>query len=139
MTLKSNLLIWGSAVLFWGALSTRVSSHATPRQVVAAATTMQPAATYAGSQSCRRCHTATYERWSKTRMANVVTDPKAHPEVVLPDFSKPDPVLTCRRPWSIPRTCSVWYAICDSRFELVHGSILDHSRRSRRSTLSSAS
>lgn len=53
-----------------------------------------PQATFVGSQSCRRCHTATYERWSKTRMANVVTDPKAHPEVVLPDFSKPDPLLT---------------------------------------------
>ena len=49
---------------------------------------------YVGSQACRRCHTATYERWSKTRMANVVTDPKAHPEVVLPDFSRPDPLLT---------------------------------------------
>lgn len=27
-------------------------------------------------------------------MANVVRDPKAHPEAVLPDFSKPDPLLT---------------------------------------------
>jgi predicted CXXCH cytochrome family protein len=51
-------------------------------------------ATYVGSQTCRRCHAATYERWSKTRMANVVTDPKQHPEVVLSDFSKPDPLVT---------------------------------------------
>ena len=94
MTLKSNLLIVVSAVVLAGALSTRVSSHATSSQAVAAAPTVQTSATYAGSQSCRRCHTATYERWSKTRMANVVTDPKAHPEVVLPDFSKPDPLLT---------------------------------------------
>ncbi len=49
------------------------------------------AATYVGSQTCRRCHQATYDRWSKTRMANVVVDPKAHPEAVLGDFSKPDP------------------------------------------------
>jgi predicted CXXCH cytochrome family protein len=35
-----------------------------------------------------------YERWSKTRMANVVTDPKVKPQVVIPDFSKPDPLLT---------------------------------------------
>ena len=49
---------------------------------------------YVGSQSCRRCHAPTYERWSKTRMANVVRDPKEHPEAVLPDFSKPDPLLT---------------------------------------------
>jgi hypothetical protein len=32
-----------------------------------------------------------------TRTANVVTDPKEHPEVVLPDFSKPDPLLTFSR------------------------------------------
>lgn len=51
-------------------------------------------ATYVGSATCRRCHAPIYERWSKTRMANVVTDPRQHPEVVLPDFSKPDPLLT---------------------------------------------
>ena len=27
-------------------------------------------------------------------MANVVTDPKEHPEAVIPDFTKPDPLLT---------------------------------------------
>ena len=53
-----------------------------------------PASAYVGSQACQRCHAATYERWSKTRMANVVRDPKQHPEAVLPDFSKPDPLLT---------------------------------------------
>jgi len=51
-------------------------------------------ATYVGSATCRRCHAPIYERWSKTRMANVVTDPKQHPEVVIPDFTKPDPLLT---------------------------------------------
>ena len=30
-------------------------------------------------------------------MANVVTDPKVHPEVIIPDFSKPDPLLTFRK------------------------------------------
>jgi len=50
--------------------------------------------TYVGSLACRQCHAAVYERWSKTRMANVVTDPKQRPELVIPDFSKPDPVLT---------------------------------------------
>src|SRR5262245_53163300 len=57
-------------------------------------TATPPAAQYVGSQSCRRCHAPTYERWSKTRMANVVRDPKQHPEAVLPDFSKADPLLT---------------------------------------------
>jgi len=35
-----------------------------------------------------------YERWSKTRMANVVRDPKVHPDAIIPDFSKADPALT---------------------------------------------
>src|SRR5215472_7066070 len=49
---------------------------------------------YVGSQACRRCHMATYERWSKTRMANVVLDPKAHRDAVLGNFSKTDPAVT---------------------------------------------
>jgi predicted CXXCH cytochrome family protein len=49
---------------------------------------------YVGSATCKQCHAAVYERWSKTRMANVVTDPKVHPEVVIPDFNKADPLLT---------------------------------------------
>ncbi len=47
-----------------------------------------------GSASCRPCHTQTYERWSKTRMANVVRDPREHPEAVLPDFKAADPLRT---------------------------------------------
>ena len=49
---------------------------------------------YVGSEACRRCHQPIYERWTKTRMANVVTDPREHPDMVLPDFNKPDPLLT---------------------------------------------
>ena len=52
------------------------------------------AADYAGSAACKSCHPALYERWSKTRMANVVRDPKTHPDAIIPDFSKPDPLLT---------------------------------------------
>ncbi len=53
-----------------------------------------PPAHYAGSEACRSCHTAIYDRWSKTLMANVVRDPKQHPEAIIPDFAKPDPLLT---------------------------------------------
>jgi predicted CXXCH cytochrome family protein len=53
-----------------------------------------PARTYVGSSTCADCHGSIYERWAKTRMANVVTDPKARPQVVIPDFSKPDPLLS---------------------------------------------
>ncbi len=49
---------------------------------------------YVGSEACAKCHPAIYARWKKTRMANVVRDPREHPEAVIPDFSKPDPLLT---------------------------------------------
>jgi predicted CXXCH cytochrome family protein len=53
-------------------------------------------AQYAGSQACQRCHEQIYQRWQRTRMANVVQDPKARPQAVLGDFSKPDPLVTFR-------------------------------------------
>ena len=49
---------------------------------------------FVGSQSCKNCHEEVYNRWTKTRMANVVRDPKQHPEAIIPDFSKPDGLLT---------------------------------------------
>jgi predicted CXXCH cytochrome family protein len=49
-------------------------------------------ASYVGSPVCKTCHQATWARWSRTRMANVLTDPKLRPEVILPDFKKPDPL-----------------------------------------------
>lgn len=64
-----------------------------PSQAAAA----QPTATYVGSATCRICHAPIYERWSKTRMANVVRDPREHPDAIIPDLSKPDPLLTFKR------------------------------------------
>ena len=49
---------------------------------------------YAGSAACKTCHEEVYARWSKTRMANVVRDPREHPDAIIPDLSKPDPLLT---------------------------------------------
>jgi len=49
---------------------------------------------YVGSAACRRCHTAIYDRWKQTRMANVVRDPREHPDAIIPDLSKPDPLVT---------------------------------------------
>ena len=49
---------------------------------------------YVGSVACATCHASTYERWKRTRMANVVRDPREHPEAILPDLSKPDPLVT---------------------------------------------
>ena len=49
---------------------------------------------YVGSAACQTCHQEVYARWSKTRMANVVRDPKLHPDAIIPDLSKPDPLVT---------------------------------------------
>jgi len=51
------------------------------------------AAHYVGSKACQSCHEDQFARWIKTRMANVVTDPKLNPAIVIPDFSKPDPLV----------------------------------------------
>ncbi len=51
------------------------------------------AAHYVGSVSCKECHADLHARWSKTAMANVVRDPKKHPEAITPDFSKAEPPL----------------------------------------------
>ena len=41
-------------------------------------------AQYAGSGKCRDCHAEVFSRWSKTRMANVVRDPRTHPDAIIP-------------------------------------------------------
>lgn len=69
------------------ALAIRLTVHS---QAVPAAASR----TYVGSKTCGVCHAEIYARWIKTRMANVVTDPREHPERVIPDFSKSDPLLT---------------------------------------------
>ena len=43
---------------------------------------------YTGSLACQSCHAQIYERWKKTPMANVVRDPREHPEAILPDLSQ---------------------------------------------------
>ncbi len=48
---------------------------------------------YVGSVACQSCHEAIYERWKKTPMANVVRNPLEHPDAIIPDLSKPDPLV----------------------------------------------
>ncbi len=55
---------------------------------------MNAAPQYTGSQACQSCHPKLFARWRQTRMANVIRDPKEHPGAILPDLSKPDPLLT---------------------------------------------
>jgi len=42
---------------------------------------------YVGSQACAKCHADIYERWQKTPMANIVRDPRQHPNAIIPDLS----------------------------------------------------
>ena len=42
---------------------------------------------YVGSQTCEKCHAQIYQRWEKTPMANVVRDPRQHPEAIFPNLS----------------------------------------------------
>jgi predicted CXXCH cytochrome family protein len=65
--------------------------------LTASAETKSPAvapAHYVGSASCEKCHSDIYARWKKTPMANVVRDPKEHPEAIIPDLSSGDPLIT---------------------------------------------
>jgi predicted CXXCH cytochrome family protein len=42
-------------------------------------------ARYIGSAACSKCHAEIYERWKKTPMANVVRDPREHPDAIAAD------------------------------------------------------
>jgi mono/diheme cytochrome c family protein len=45
------------------------------------------AAHYVGSQACEKCHAEIYRHWKKTPMANVVRDPRQHPDAIIPDLA----------------------------------------------------
>jgi predicted CXXCH cytochrome family protein len=49
--------------------------------------TTTTSAQYVSSQSCKKCHAEIYGRWQGTPMANVVRDPREHPEAIIPDLS----------------------------------------------------
>jgi predicted CXXCH cytochrome family protein len=42
---------------------------------------------YVGSASCEKCHAEIYAHWKKTPMANVVRDPRQHPDAITPDLN----------------------------------------------------
>ena len=44
-------------------------------------------ARYIGSAACAKCHSETYKSWKKTPMANVVRDPREHPDAIIPDLA----------------------------------------------------
>jgi predicted CXXCH cytochrome family protein len=42
---------------------------------------------YVGSGACEKCHAEIYARWKTTPMANVVRDPRTHPDAILPNLA----------------------------------------------------
>ena len=58
------------------------------------AQTASSPARYAGSGACQPCHAEIYGRWKKTRMANVVRDPKEYPDAIAPDLTQANPLIT---------------------------------------------
>lgn len=42
---------------------------------------------YVGSAACQKCHGEIYERWKSTPMANVVRDPREHPDAIIPNLA----------------------------------------------------
>jgi predicted CXXCH cytochrome family protein len=89
-----------ASAVFVATLATQSSSQAQQRPAAGAPTPAsrqtpaQQGATYVGSRACQQCHVDTYERWSKTRMANIVSDPREKPQAIIPDMTKPDPLVT---------------------------------------------
>ncbi|HWU54289.1 MAG TPA: cytochrome c3 family protein, partial [Rhizomicrobium sp.] len=66
------------------------------------------AAQYVGSKACQSCHQDIYARWQKTAMANVLRDPKVHPDAIAADpatapeelrFSKDDVAFVYGSEW----------------------------------------
>jgi predicted CXXCH cytochrome family protein len=64
-------------------------------------TTETPASTadrqFVGSAKCESCHQDIYARWKTTLMANVVRDPKEHPDAIVADFATPNPLVTFKK------------------------------------------
>jgi predicted CXXCH cytochrome family protein len=42
---------------------------------------------YVGSAACQKCHAEIYDRWKVTPMANVVRDPREHPDAIIPNLA----------------------------------------------------
>jgi predicted CXXCH cytochrome family protein len=64
----------------------RSISQTTPQEKAEQSVTAT-SAHYVGSVACQKCHAQIYEHWKKTPMANVVRDPREHPEAIIPDLA----------------------------------------------------
>jgi len=68
-------------VLFIRDLRQLTKAEVTEQQEAAAS------AHYVGSVACQKCHAELYARWKKTPMANIIRDPREHPDAIIPDLA----------------------------------------------------
>ncbi len=64
----------------------RAISQLSPQEKVEQSATAA-SAHYVGSAACQKCHAQIYEHWKKTPMANVVRDPREHPDAIIPNLA----------------------------------------------------
>ncbi len=89
-TATAVLAVMGAVVL----LSLPTQAWAQAQAVAAKPAAAIHTAKFVGSAVCGECHGEVFERWQKTRMANIVVDPKLHPEKVLGNFGSKDPLVS---------------------------------------------
>jgi predicted CXXCH cytochrome family protein len=75
-----------SATESWKLVSYIRSLRTATPQETAIEEQVSSSAHYVGSGACEKCHAEIYQRWKKTPMANVVRDPKEHPDAIIPDL-----------------------------------------------------
>lgn len=81
--------VW-QLVVYIRNLPQTVSLSPTPSETAAG---IASTAHYVGSAACEKCHAAIYQSWKKTLMANVVRDPRQHPDAIIPDLSQTNPLV----------------------------------------------
>jgi predicted CXXCH cytochrome family protein len=86
-------LAWCTIVAWAQPAAVRLKPDATTGQT-AVAGARESERGYVGSAACSGCHAPIYARWSRTRMANVIRDPKVHPDAIIPDLTTGDPLVT---------------------------------------------
>ena len=63
------------------------SLRSTTNKEKAQEATNASAAHYVGSEACEKCHGQIYDHWKKTPMANIVRDPREHPDAIIPNLA----------------------------------------------------
>jgi predicted CXXCH cytochrome family protein len=75
-----------SATESWKLVSYIRSLRTATPQETAIEEQVSSSAHYVGSDACEKCHAEIYQRWKQTPMANVVRDPREHPDAIIPDL-----------------------------------------------------